>query len=72
MNAEVDPQELTYEERQALPAAYHKPHFDGLGRPHSWICSVCWDDGVQTSWPCGPATSGGVELARALNLGFSW
>lgn len=64
--------ELDEVERQALPAVYHRPVFDGLGEPHSWICAVCWGDGWQTSWPCQPATAGGVELGRALGLEVHW
>jgi hypothetical protein len=63
-----DLQEMTDEERCALPAVEHRPVFDGMGFPHSWICAVCWGDGWQTSWPCGPATKGGLELGRALGL----
>lgn len=62
---------MTFLERQALPARHHTPHFDGLATPHSWICSVCWDEGETAAWPCAPATSGGVELAQSLGLGFS-
>jgi hypothetical protein len=67
----IDPEatfELTYAERVALPPAYHQPFFDGLGVPHSWLCAVCWDDDLVTSWPCEPATAGGVELAAHLGL----
>lgn len=64
--------DLTYEQRQALPARHHRPHFDRLATPHSWICAVCWDHGLTTGWPCEAATAGGVEIARALGLGFSW
>lgn len=63
---------MTYLERQSLPARHHRPHFDGLAFPHSWICSVCWDDGETRAWPCAAATAGGVEVAQALGLGFSW
>lgn len=68
----VDVFSLTYEERQALPAEYHQPHWDGLGTPHSWICQVCWDDGLQTFWPCEPATRGGKAVAEAAGLSYSW
>lgn len=64
--------EMTDEQRVALPAIYHRPVFDGLGMPHSWICSACWGDCWQTSWPCEPATKGGVELGRALGLEVQW
>jgi hypothetical protein len=43
--------EMTYEQRRALPGEYHQPHWDGLGVPHSWICAVCWDDGLTHAWP---------------------
>jgi hypothetical protein len=70
----IVPEELNYAQRQALPAAYHQPHWDGLGEPHSWICTVCWDDGLQTPWPCEAARSGnnGLEIARAGGLSYSW
>ena len=67
-----DPGELTYEQRVALPAPFHKPLFDGLGKPNSWICAVCWDESLQTSWPCTPAVVGGVELAKAIGAEFMW
>jgi hypothetical protein len=63
--------ELTDEERLALPAEFHRPVFDGLGAPHSWICSACWGDGFTTSWPCEPATRGGLTVARAAGFEFS-
>ena len=64
--------ELTDDERMALPAAEHLPHFDGLGRPHAWICRVCWGDGWVSGWPCPPAVKGGVEVAKAMGVGWSW
>jgi hypothetical protein len=68
------PEELTYSQRRALPAAYHQPHWDGLGVPHSWVCQVCWDDGETTAWPCEAANTGnaGLEVARAAGLSYSW
>ena len=62
--------ELTDAERVALPPAMHQPFYDGLGKPHSWICAVCWGDGWQTSWPCEIATRSGVEVARAAHLDY--
>lgn len=62
---------MTYDQRQALPATHHRPYFDGQGEPNSWICSVCWDDGVTHQWPCAQAVAGGAELADALGLGFA-
>lgn len=69
---DVDLLDMTEEERMALPATYHRPLFDGLGEPHSWICEVCWGDGWQTSWPCDPATSGGLELAQGSGMRYVW
>jgi len=60
--------EMGEADRIALPAIYHRPVFDGLGMPHSWICAACWGDGWTTRWPCPTATAGGVELAQALGL----
>ena len=60
--------DLTTEERIALPAEDHRPGFDALGKPNSWICIVCWGDGFTTAWPCQPAIDGGAELADALGL----
>lgn len=70
----VDPAALTYEERKALPARYHQPHWDGMGVPHNWMCSVCWDDGLTHAWPCEVAQAGnnGLEIARAGGLSYSW
>ena len=59
-------------ERIALPAVYHRPVFDGLAEPHSWICDVCWGDGWTKRWPCEAATKGGVELGRSLGLDVMW
>jgi hypothetical protein len=64
--------DLTDDEREALPAAYHRPVFDGMARPHSWICAACWGDGWTTQWPCEPATAGGLELAKAIGLEYNW
>jgi len=63
--------ELSEGEREALPGVYHRPFFDALGRPHSWVCEVCWGDGWSTGWPCPAALSEGVELAESLGLGVS-
>lgn len=64
--------ELTDAERANLPAEYHQPHWDGLGKPHSWQCTVCWGDGWSTAWPCEPATKGGKAVAEAAGLSFAW
>jgi hypothetical protein len=63
-----DLMDMTDDQRVALPAEHHRPVFDGLGEPHSWICAVCWGDGWQTSWPCEAATVGGVDLGRSLGV----
>lgn len=75
MTAEITPGsyiEMSEAERQALPAIHHRPVFDGLGYPHTWICAVCWGDGWTTRWPCDPATAGGRELGAALGLEVHW
>jgi hypothetical protein len=64
--------EMTYEQRRALPGEYHQPHWDGLGVPHSWICTVCWDDGLTHAWPCDVATREGKAVAEAGGMKFSW
>lgn len=64
-------EELSEQQRQDLPAPYHRPYFDGLGRPASWVCEACWGDGWSTAWPCPAALSEGVELAKSLGLGYS-
>lgn len=51
--------ELTDEQRQALPARFHIPVFDGDGVPNAWLCAVCWGDGWVTGWPCKPAVANG-------------
>ena len=62
--------ELDADQRAALPAEYHRPLFDALGQPRAWVCTACWGDGWTTSWPCAAAVSGGVELARSLDVEF--
>lgn len=71
---EPDLMSLTYAQRKALPPRYHQPHWDGLSYPHSWICEVCWDDGVCHPWPCDVANAwnNGREIAEAGGMGFSW
>jgi hypothetical protein len=64
--------EMEEAERIALPAIHHRPVFDGLASPHSWICAVCWGDGWTSGWPCAPATAGGRELGKALGLEVLW
>ncbi|MFJ9799907.1 hypothetical protein [Streptomyces sp. NPDC101145] len=54
--------DLTEEQRAALPARFHTPHFDDLGKPHAWLCRVCWGDGWSTQWPCKTAVEHGAEV----------
>lgn len=68
---DVDITELTYEERCALPARYHLPLFEALSSAPSWICKVCWDDGLTTAWPCKPAQNGGIDVATAAGLEYA-
>lgn len=67
--------ELTYEQRQALPAKFHQPHWMGLTQPRTWICAVCWDDdGTVHGWPCDVANAGdnGLEIANTGGMRVSW
>lgn len=54
--------EMTMEEKAALPARFHIPVFDDLGRPKAWLCAVCWEEGVATRWPCATAQKHGTEV----------
>lgn len=54
--------DLTDEQRKALPARFHTPVFDGLGKPNAWLCQVCWGDGWVSPWPCGPAQQKGAMV----------
>jgi len=72
MTEDVDLVALSEQERQALPAVFHAPVFEDLGKPHAWICAVCWGDGWMTKWPCRPAITGGKELGEALGLEVHW
>ncbi len=64
---------MSFEQRQQLPAIYHRPVFNDLGRPTVWMCAVCWDDDAATvtPWPCLPAQAGGRDLARYLGLEYT-
>ncbi|MER7361872.1 hypothetical protein [Nonomuraea wenchangensis] len=52
----------TLEERRKLPARFHIPVWDGVGRPNAWLCAVCWGDGVVYEWPCKTAVEHGGEV----------
>lgn len=54
--------DLTYEQRQQLPARFHVPVWDGDGVPNAWLCAVCWDDGEVCRWPCAAAATYGGEV----------
>lgn len=60
--------DLTAEEKAALPARFHTPAFDNLGRPNAWLCRVCWGDGWVTQWPCATAQKHGAEVFTADHL----
>ena len=57
-----DLMDLTYEQRQQLPARFHVPVWDGDGEPNAWLCAVCWHDWEVTAWPCAAATKHGGEM----------
>lgn len=52
----------TLEEREKLPPRFHVPHWLDTCTPRSWVCAVCWDDGITTSWPCATAMKHGGEV----------
>jgi hypothetical protein len=54
--------ELSAPQRLALPAAFHRPVWDDLGRPNLWHCAVCWGDGWFTKWPCEAASTDGGSV----------
>lgn len=54
--------DLSDDERQALPARFHTPQFDSLGKPNAWLCRVCWGDGWVTQWPCKAAQENGTQV----------
>lgn len=53
---------FSLEENAKLPARFHIPVFDDLGKPNSWLCAVCWEEGVVTGWPCATATKYGTKV----------
>lgn len=57
--------DLTDEQRQALPARFHIPAFEGNATPNAWLCAVCWGDGWVTRWPCKPALDNGRHVFAA-------
>lgn len=49
-------------ENEQLPARFHVPVFDDCGVPNSWLCAVCWEDGVVVGWPCATAVKYGTKV----------
>jgi len=59
----------TLAERQALPARFHVPVYDDTMTPKSWLCAVCWEEGMVSAWPCETAARNGTEVfARGTEL----
>lgn len=54
--------ELNEQQKADLPARFHIPVFDDLGKPNAWLCAVCWGDGWVTGWPCATAQKQGTEV----------
>lgn len=50
------------DQRAALPARFHIPVYDDLGKPKTWACAVCWGDGWTTAWPCATALENGRDV----------
>jgi hypothetical protein len=53
---------FSLEENAKLPARFHIPVFDDLGKPNLWLCAVCQEEGVVTQWPCATATKYGTKV----------
>jgi hypothetical protein len=53
---------FSIEENRKLPARFHVPVFDALGKPNMWLCAVCWEDGEVSQWPCATAQKYGTEV----------
>lgn len=58
---------FSLEENTKLPARFHVPVFDDCGVPNSWLCAVCWEEGVVTGWPCATATKYGTQVFTPLH-----
>lgn len=58
---------FSLEENAKLPARFHVPVFDDCGVPNSWLCAVCWEEGVVTGWPCKTATKYGAQVFTPLH-----
>jgi hypothetical protein len=55
------------EDNAKLPARFHVPVFDDCGKPNSWLCAVCWEDGVVSGWPCATAVKYGKQVFTPLH-----
>lgn len=53
---------FSLEENAKLPARFHIPVFDDCGKPNSWLCAVCWEEGQVVGWPCATATKYGTQV----------
>ncbi|TXS48899.1 hypothetical protein [Streptomyces sp. OR43] len=58
---------FSLEENAKLPVRFHIPVFDDCGEPNSWLCAVCWEDGVVSQWPCKTATEQGTRVFTPLH-----
>lgn len=54
-------------ENEKLPARFHVPVFDDCGVPNSWLCAVCWEEGVVVGWPCATAVKYGTKVFTPLH-----
>lgn len=54
--------EMTEQEKADLPARFHIPRFDDVGKPNAWLCAVCWGEGWVTGWPCATAMKHGTQV----------
>ncbi|UPZ27730.1 hypothetical protein MUK60_07760 [Streptomyces sp. LRE541] len=58
---------FSLEENEQLPARFHVPFFDDCGKPNSWLCAVCQDEGTVTGWPCKTAREQGTKVFSPLH-----
>jgi len=58
---------FSLEDNEKLPARFHVPVFDDCGKPNSWLCAVCQDEGTVTGWPCATATKYGTQVFTPLD-----
>jgi hypothetical protein len=53
--------DMTMEQKAALPTRFHVPAWSE-STPGLFICSVCWDEGAMTPWPCAAVSKVGWAL----------